>query len=224
MRLWILLLLLALLANSCLLIKATEDDFDYDTNLDDEGDDFDETSGHEDVENASELNKAVNLPVVTKVVSNALNKNKEEDVLSDDNYDEYPDDGLYDYTSDFDDNEFTTDDEQIEDSSSKTDQPGSYKDLIEKFKTDSQLTPDYNGNKNSLKYSRSKLFEILSKPGILAGIIGGIVIGLLTAILLIMFIVYRMRKRDEGSYALEDTKKPLSSYEYRNVPTKEFYA
>lgn len=70
----------------------------------------------------------------------------------------------------------------------------------------------------------SKFFSIISKPGILAGIIGGIVIALLTAILLIMFIVYRMRKKDEGSYALEDTKKPLSSYEYRNVPTKEFYA
>jgi syndecan 2 len=72
--------------------------------------------------------------------------------------------------------------------------------------------------------NNARLIEILKKPGILAGVIGGCVIGLLTAILLIMFVVYRMRKKDEGSYALEDTKKPLSSYEYRNVPTKEFYA
>jgi hypothetical protein len=79
-------------------------------------------------------------------------------------------------------------------------------------------------NAGSMESLKSKFLAIISKPGILAGIIGGIVIALLTAILLIMFIIYRMRKKDEGSYALEDTKKPLSSYEYRNVPTKEFYA
>jgi syndecan 2 len=89
----------------------------------------------------------------------------------------------------------------------------------------SSQTPDYKYTNGMNAYSRSHLISILKKPGILAGIIGGIVIGLLTAILLIMFVVYRMRKKDEGSYALaEDTKKPLSSYEYRNVPTKEFYA
>jgi syndecan 2 len=72
--------------------------------------------------------------------------------------------------------------------------------------------------------SRSKLISIISKPGILAGIVGGAIIGILTAILLIMFIVYRMRKKDEGSYALEETKKPLNSYDYRHCPTREFYA
>lgn len=72
--------------------------------------------------------------------------------------------------------------------------------------------------------SRSKLLKIIIKPGILAGIVGGAVIGILTAILLILFIVYRMKKSDEGSYALEETKKPLNAYDYRNCPTKEFYA
>lgn len=72
--------------------------------------------------------------------------------------------------------------------------------------------------------SRQKLMNIIKKPGILAGIVGGAIIGILTAILLIMFIVYRMRKKDEGSYALEETKKPLNAYDYRHCPTKEFYA
>lgn len=72
--------------------------------------------------------------------------------------------------------------------------------------------------------SKSKLLNIITKPGILAGIVGGAIIGVLTAILLIMFIVYRMRKKDEGSYALEETKKPLNAYDYRHCPTKEFYA
>lgn len=72
--------------------------------------------------------------------------------------------------------------------------------------------------------SRSRLLSIISKPGILAGIVGGVIIGILTAALLILFIIYRMRKKDEGSYALEETKKPLNAYDYRHCPTKEFYA
>lgn len=78
--------------------------------------------------------------------------------------------------------------------------------------------------KTTQKSSRSKLLAIMAKPGILAGIVGGAIIGVLTAGLLIMFIVYRMKKKDEGSYALEETKKPLNAYDYRHCPTKEFYA
>ncbi|KRY31371.1 Serine incorporator 1, partial [Trichinella spiralis] len=63
------------------------------------------------------------------------------------------------------------------------------------------------------------------RPGILAAVIGGSVVGLLAAILLIMFIVYRMRKKDEGSYALDDSKTPPSyPYAYHKAPTREFYA
>ncbi|KAF6020590.1 Sdc [Bugula neritina] len=63
---------------------------------------------------------------------------------------------------------------------------------------------------------------IFAHPGILAAIIGGAVVGLLCAILLIMFIVYRMRKKDEGSYPLNDTK-PMN-YQYAKAPSREFYA
>ncbi|VDO21494.1 unnamed protein product, partial [Haemonchus placei] len=58
-----------------------------------------------------------------------------------------------------------------------------------------------------------------------SSIVGGTVVGLLTAILLVMFIVYRMRKKDEGSYALEEPKpRPYSGYAYTKASTKEFYA
>ncbi|KAM3728901.1 putative syndecan [Dirofilaria immitis] len=68
-------------------------------------------------------------------------------------------------------------------------------------------------------------FDSLLKPGILAALIGGIVIGILVSILLIMFVVYRMRKKDEGSYALDEPKQPPHySYAYQKAPTKEFYA
>lgn len=65
----------------------------------------------------------------------------------------------------------------------------------------------------------------LFKPGILAAVIGGFVVGILAAILLVMFIVYRMRKKDEGSYALDEQKQPpIYPYAYQKAPTKEFYA
>ncbi|XGW32555.1 hypothetical protein V3C99_017256 [Haemonchus contortus] len=68
-------------------------------------------------------------------------------------------------------------------------------------------------------------FHPVLKPGIFAAIVGGTVVGLLTAILLVMFIVYRMRKKDEGSYALEEPKpRPYSGYAYTKASTKEFYA
>lgn len=64
---------------------------------------------------------------------------------------------------------------------------------------------------------------IMGHPGILAGIVGGAVVGLLCAVLLVMFIVYRMRKKDEGSYALDEPKRS-PSHSYTRAPTKEFYA
>jgi hypothetical protein len=84
----------------------------------------------------------------------------------------------------------------------------------------------HNNNNNGKVFQshRSKLMSIITKPGILAGIVGGAIIGILTGILLIMFIVYRMRKKDEGSYALEESKKPFSGYDYRPCAPKEFYA
>uniref|UniRef100_A0A0K0FNU7 Syndecan n=1 Tax=Strongyloides venezuelensis TaxID=75913 RepID=A0A0K0FNU7_STRVS len=67
--------------------------------------------------------------------------------------------------------------------------------------------------------------HILTKPGFLAVIVGGLVIGILIVILFIMFIIYRMRKKDEGSYALDEPSQPPHySYAYQKAPTKEFYA
>lgn len=55
--------------------------------------------------------------------------------------------------------------------------------------------------------------------------VGGICVGILAAIMLVMFIVYRMRKKDEGSYALEEPKAPPAyPYAYHKAPAKEFYA
>jgi hypothetical protein len=71
------------------------------------------------------------------------------------------------------------------------------------------------------KYAAST--GLIGQPGLLAGVIGGAVVGLLFAVLLVMFIVYRMRKKDEGSYALDEPKSPRLNT-YSKAPTKEFYA
>lgn len=60
------------------------------------------------------------------------------------------------------------------------------------------------------------------KTEVLAAVIAGGVIGFLFAIFLILLLVYRMRKKDEGSYDLGE-RKP-SSAAYQKAPTKEFYA
>ncbi|XP_039254226.1 syndecan-like isoform X2 [Styela clava] len=66
-------------------------------------------------------------------------------------------------------------------------------------------------------------------PSFLGAIIAGACIGLLFAICVIMLLVYRMRKKDEGSYALEygvDGKKPQGNYEYTKgvAGGKEYFA
>jgi syndecan 2 len=67
--------------------------------------------------------------------------------------------------------------------------------------------------------------NFFAQPGILAAVIGGAVVGLLCAILVVMFIVYRMRKKDEGSYALDEPKRSPASNSYaKSSHNREFYA
>jgi len=47
---------------------------------------------------------------------------------------------------------------------------------------------------------------------------------MLSAILLIMFIIYRLRKRDEGSYVLDETPRKSPSHAYTRVSSREFFA
>lgn len=60
--------------------------------------------------------------------------------------------------------------------------------------------------------------SILNKTEVLAALIAGGAVGLMFAILLILLLIYRMKKKDEGSYDLG--KKPI----YKKAPTTEIYA
>ncbi|CAH8484259.1 unnamed protein product [Schistosoma haematobium] len=66
--------------------------------------------------------------------------------------------------------------------------------------------------------------KILSQPGVITGIVGSVVLVLLLLILLILFCIYRLRKKDEGSYALDEPKKLPTVDTYTRAPTREFYA
>ncbi|XP_072041933.1 uncharacterized protein [Amphiura filiformis] len=65
--------------------------------------------------------------------------------------------------------------------------------------------------------------KLFSHPLILAGLVGAVVIALLTVVLLLMFIVYRLKKKDEGSYSLDEPHKVKDPMAYWK-DTKEFYA
>jgi hypothetical protein len=66
--------------------------------------------------------------------------------------------------------------------------------------------------------------SFFAKPGTLAAVVGGAVVGLLCAILCVMLVVYRMRKKDEGSYALDEPKRSPAVNSYSKPPSREFYA
>lgn len=71
-------------------------------------------------------------------------------------------------------------------------------------------------------YTEKHPDNLFKRTEVLAAVIAGGVIGFLFAIFLILLLVYRMRKKDEGSYDLGE-RKP-SSAAYQKAPTKEFYA
>ncbi|XP_055621022.1 syndecan isoform X1 [Toxorhynchites rutilus septentrionalis] len=102
--------------------------------------------------------------------------------------------------------------------------------------THQHITPTDSGHDSNNAYGGSGVLimnaknedrtaSFFAQPGILAAVIGGAVVGLLCAILVVMFIVYRMRKKDEGSYALDEPKRSPTANTYaKNANNREFYA
>uniref|UniRef100_UPI0037E9592F syndecan-2-like n=1 Tax=Semicossyphus pulcher TaxID=241346 RepID=UPI0037E9592F len=64
--------------------------------------------------------------------------------------------------------------------------------------------------------------NLWERTEVLAAVIACGVVGFLCAVFLLLLLGYRMKKKDEGSYELGDTK--LNSTSYHKAPTKEFYA
>lgn len=161
--------------------------------------------------------------------------NSEDDITDDDDYEEIPTDnkGVYNEVTikpvvpdsnadDIDDD--TVDDYEVV----HTDNKGVYNEVPIKpvvpdipQSTPPPSSPDVHKKGPTTIHHPASFF---AQPGILAAVIGGAVVGLLCAILLVMFIVYRMRKKDEGSYALDEPKRSHNSNSYSKPPSREFYA
>ncbi|XP_078253275.1 syndecan-2 [Rhinoraja longicauda] len=80
-------------------------------------------------------------------------------------------------------------------------------------------THNTDGDEVSAEKHSESLFQ---RTEVLAAVIAGGVIGFLFAIFLILLLIYRMRKKDEGSYDLGERKPSTTAYQ--KAPTKEFYA
>uniref|UniRef100_A0A8C2JQX8 Syndecan n=1 Tax=Cyprinus carpio TaxID=7962 RepID=A0A8C2JQX8_CYPCA len=85
-----------------------------------------------------------------------------------------------------------------------------------------QVTVEATSSQSAVPLHEVPLESILKRTEVLAAVIAGGVIGFLFAIFLILLLVYRMRKKDEGSYDLGERKPPSSAYQ--KAPSKEFYA
>ncbi|XP_025040876.1 syndecan-2 isoform X2 [Pelodiscus sinensis] len=94
------------------------------------------------------------------------------------------------------------------------------KDKIQKTKSNANKKNDPGDDTDVFTEKHSE--NLFQRTEVLAAVIAGGVIGFLFAIFLILLLVYRMRKKDEGSYDLGE-RKP-SSAAYQKAPTKEFYA
>ncbi|XP_060936585.1 syndecan-4-like [Limanda limanda] len=64
--------------------------------------------------------------------------------------------------------------------------------------------------------------NLWERTDVLSAVIACGVVGFLCAVFLLLLLAYRMKKKDEGSYDLGDTK--VTSTAYHQAPTKEFYA
>ncbi|XP_038607364.1 syndecan-1 [Tachyglossus aculeatus] len=64
---------------------------------------------------------------------------------------------------------------------------------------------------------------ILDRKEVLGGVIAGGLVGLLFAMFLVGFMLYRMKKKDEGSYSLDEPKQANGGYQ-KPQKQEEFYA
>ncbi|KAL2763649.1 syndecan-4 precursor [Daubentonia madagascariensis] len=99
--------------------------------------------------------------------------------------------------------------------------PTEPKELEENEVIPKRISPFDGDEEVSNKVSMSSTAQdsnIFERTEVLAALIVGGIVGILFAVFLILLLVYRMKKKDEGSYDLG--KKPI----YKKAPTNEFYA
>ncbi|XP_077024073.1 syndecan-4 [Tamandua tetradactyla] len=99
--------------------------------------------------------------------------------------------------------------------------PPESKELEENEVIPKRVSPFEGGEDESNKVAMSSTGQggsLFERMEVLAALVAGGIVGLLFVVFLVLLLVYRMRKKDEGSYDLG--KKPI----YKKAPTHEFYA
>ncbi|KAL7862309.1 hypothetical protein SRHO_G00137500 [Serrasalmus rhombeus] len=89
-----------------------------------------------------------------------------------------------------------------------------------------EIRPNSRANRPESEVSLGASSEdgsLLERTEVLAGVIAGGLVGLAFAIMLVALMVYRMKKKDEGSYSLDEHKHPNGGYQ-RPVAQEEFLA
>ncbi|XP_049759744.1 syndecan-1 [Elephas maximus indicus] len=66
--------------------------------------------------------------------------------------------------------------------------------------------------------------SLLDRKEVLGGVIAGGIVGLIFAVCLVGFMLYRMKKKDEGSYSLEEPKQANGGAYQKPTKQEEFYA
>uniref|UniRef100_A0A8C3X0Z3 Syndecan n=1 Tax=Catagonus wagneri TaxID=51154 RepID=A0A8C3X0Z3_9CETA len=66
--------------------------------------------------------------------------------------------------------------------------------------------------------------SLLDRKEVLGGVIAGGLVGLILAVCLVGFMLYRMKKKDEGSYSLEEPKQANGGAYQKPSKQEEFYA
>ncbi|XP_028327426.1 syndecan-2-B-like [Gouania willdenowi] len=95
--------------------------------------------------------------------------------------------------------------------------------LIKQVDNDIETRAEQGGRLLNMAHEKDVTSENLwERTEVLAAVIACGVVGFLCAVFLLLLLAYRMKKKDEGSYDLGDTK--LTSTAYQKAPTKEFYA
>ncbi|XP_067839853.1 syndecan-3-like [Heptranchias perlo] len=77
--------------------------------------------------------------------------------------------------------------------------------------------------KDSYSHDFSSSGSFLERRELLAATVAGGFVGLVLAVLLVVVLVYRMKKKDEGSYTLDESKQPNGGYQ-KPQKQEEFYA
>ncbi|NXG50330.1 SDC1 protein, partial [Psilopogon haemacephalus] len=82
----------------------------------------------------------------------------------------------------------------------------------------SEVLPDSGRNAKAAGAS-----GIMDRKEVLGGVIAGGLVGLVFAVFLVAFMLYRMKKKDEGSYSLDEPKQSNGGYQ-KPHKQEEFYA